>query len=101
MHIFASPSLVQVLPRAMNKESVITTIPKAPHTAAGSFLRLYHGVEGDDSLRKQAAGKMNASAVAETPPVISNITPRSQVIIATGPNGKQTKNSRIIPTDLS
>lgn len=32
------------------------------------------------SLRKQAAGKMKARAVAETPPVISSMTPRSQVI---------------------
>lgn len=35
--------------------------------------------EEDVSLRKQAAGKMKARAVAETPPVISSITPRSQV----------------------
>lgn len=37
-----------------------------------------NGLE-DVSLRKHAAGKMKARAVAETPPVISSITPRSQV----------------------
>jgi len=84
MQIFASPSGVQTFPRAMNNDKVITTTPKVTHIDAGSLLRLCHGVEGDDNLRKHAAGKMKASAVAETPPVISNITPRSQVIIATG-----------------
>lgn len=49
------------------------------------------GEEEDVSLRKQAAGKMNARAVAETPPVISSMTPRSQVMRETEVYGVNVK----------
>jgi len=61
---------------------VMTLTPNITHTTAGSFAREYHGDRGSVSLRKHAGGKMNASAVAETPPVISSMTPRSHVMSA-------------------
>ena len=60
-----------------------TTTPKDAHATAGSFEREYQGSWGAESLMKHIAGKMKASAVAEAPPVISSMTPRSQVTRAT------------------
>jgi hypothetical protein len=55
----------------------MTSAPKAAHTYAGSVVRISRALV---SFKKHAAGKMYASAVAETPPVISSVTPRSQVM---------------------
>jgi hypothetical protein len=55
----------------------MTSAPKATQAYAGSVVRRSRALV---SLRKHAAGKMYASAVADTPPVISSVTPRSHVM---------------------
>lgn len=103
IQIFAFPSGVHTFRSARPSDNTITSTPNITHTYAGNFLLECHacfgfcgprlGEDGDAgmveeeegngledvSLRKQAAGKMKARAVAETPPVISSMTPRSQV----------------------
>lgn len=54
----------------------MTTTPKATLAYAGRMVRRSRALV---SFRKHAAGKMYASAVADTPPVISSVTPRSHV----------------------
>ena len=76
MHILASPAGVHALPSASASESTMTSTPKATQAYAGIVVRRSRELV---SLRKHAAGKMNASAVADTPPVISSVTPRSHV----------------------
>jgi len=58
----------------------MTIAPKAAQTYAGQVVRISRELV---SFRKHTAGKMYASAVAETPPVISRVTPRSQVVSET------------------
>jgi hypothetical protein len=77
MHNLASPAGVHAFPSARVSESSMTIAPKATQAYAGSVVRMSRALV---SFKKHAAGKMNASAVAETPPVISSVTPRSQVI---------------------
>lgn len=107
IQIFAFPSGVHTFPNAKPSESTITTTPNVTHAYAGNrFLECHayfvcwgpklgddedDGEEEDVSLRKQAAGKMNARAVAETPPVISSMTPRSQVMRETEVYGVNVK----------
>ena len=55
----------------------MTSAPKATQTYAGIVVRRSRELV---SFRKHAAGKMYASAVADTPPVISSVTPRSHVM---------------------
>jgi hypothetical protein len=81
MHILASPAGVHALPSASASESTMTSTPNATHTYAGSVVRRSRVLL---SFRKHAAGKIYASAVAETPPVISSVTPRSHVMRDTG-----------------
>jgi hypothetical protein len=54
----------------------MTSTPNATHTYAGRVVRRSRVLL---SFRKHAAGKIYASAVAETPPVISSVTPKSHV----------------------
>lgn len=79
----ALPSGVHVFPSARYNEMVITVTPNAVHAYAANFVRLYHGALRSVNLIKQHAGKINARVVAETPPVISSMTPKSQVTSAT------------------
>lgn len=81
VQILASPWCVHALPSAITRDISMTTTPNMTHNTAGNFARVFHlpGV----SFAKQAAGKMKAKAVAETPPVISSATPRSHVNRAT------------------
>jgi len=79
----ALPSGVHVFPSARYNEMVMTVTPNAAHAYAANFVRLYHGALRSVNLIKQHAGKMNARVVAETPPVISSMTPKSQVTSAT------------------
>jgi hypothetical protein len=76
MHNLASPAGVHAFPRASARESTMTSAPKATHIYAGRVVRISRALV---SFKKHAAGKIYASAVAETPPVISSVTPRSQV----------------------
>jgi hypothetical protein len=78
MHNFASPSTVHIFLNAIQRLIVITPTPNVTHAMGGVLVRQFPVRE--ESLRKHAGGKMKASAVAETPPVISSITPRSHVI---------------------
>jgi hypothetical protein len=55
----------------------MTSAPKATQAYAGIVVRRSRELV---SFRKHAAGKMYASAVADTPPVISSVTPRSHVM---------------------
>lgn len=55
----------------------MTSAPKATQAYAGIVVRRFRELV---SFRKHAAGKMYASAVADTPPVISSVTPRSHVM---------------------
>jgi len=77
MHILASPAGVHALLSASQSESTMTITPKVAQTYAGQVVRISRALV---SFRKHTAGKMYASAVAETPPVISRVTPRSQVM---------------------
>lgn len=77
MHILASPAGVHALPSASASESTMTSTPKATQAYAGRVVRRSRALV---SFRKHAAGKMYASAVAEIPPVISSVTPRSHVM---------------------
>ena len=77
MQILTSPAGVHAFPRARTSESTMTSAPKVTHTYAGRVVRISRALV---SLRKQAAGKIYASAVAEIPPTISSVTPRSQVM---------------------
>ena len=55
----------------------MTSAPNATQAYAGIVVRRSRELV---NLRKHAAGKMYASAVADTPPVISSVTPRSHVM---------------------
>jgi len=82
-HSFGLSLGCHVFPRARKSEMIMTRVPKVAHMIEGSLDRLYHGDLWSMSFRWQTAGKINARAVAETPPVISSMTPRSQVMRAT------------------
>lgn len=77
MQILASPAGVHAFPSASASESTMTSTPNATHAYAGRVVRRSRVLL---SFRKHAAGKIYASAVAETPPVISSVTPRSHVM---------------------
>jgi len=79
-HNFGFSFGCHVFPNARNKLIDITVTPKVAQIILGNFVLLLHFAFGSTSFKWQAAGKMNASAVADTPPVISSITPRSQVM---------------------
>lgn len=81
MHILASPAGVHAFWSASASESTMTSTPNATDAYAGSVVRRSRALV---SFRKHAAGKIYASAVAETPPVISSVTPRSHVMRDTG-----------------
>ena len=81
MHILASPAGVHAFPSASTSESTRTSSPNTTHAYAGRVVRRSRALV---SFKKHAAGKIYASAVAEIPPVISSITPRSHVIRDTG-----------------
>jgi len=65
------------LPSASASESTMTSTPKVMQAYAGRVVRRSRDLV---SLRKHATGKMYASAVADIPPVISSVTPRSHVM---------------------
>lgn len=81
MQILGSPAGVHAFWSASASESTRTTTPNATHTYEGRVVRRSRALL---SFRKHAAGKIYASAVAEMPPVISSVTPRSHVMRDTG-----------------
>ncbi len=82
MQILGSPAGVHAFWSASASESTRTTTPNATHTYEGR--RVVRRSRALLSFRKHAAGKIYASAVAEMPPVISSVTPRSHVMRDTG-----------------
>ena len=77
MHILASPAGVHAFWSASASERTMTSTPNATDAYAGRVVRISRALV---SFKKHAAGKIYASAVAETPPVISSVTPRSHVM---------------------
>lgn len=84
VHTFAGPSVpLQAFCNVRNTLRASTTTPNAAHAYAASFCGARVGVSLL-SLIKHRAGNIYARAVADTPPVISSITPRSHVARDTG-----------------
>jgi hypothetical protein len=68
---------VHALPSARASESTMTSAPNATQAYAGIVVQRSRKLV---SFKKQATGKMYASKVADTLPVISSVTPRLHII---------------------